>query len=57
LPGTNDDISARLLAILHKNARILWEPSTLLPLFEPWGTNRSLQNVETRGLRRQAVGQ
>ena len=48
LPDTKDDISARLHAILHRNTRILQKPSALLPLFERWGTNPSLQNVETR---------
>jgi len=46
LPDTKDDISAWLYAILHKKGRILREPSTLLPFFEPWGTNFSLQNLE-----------
>ena len=49
LPDTKDDISARLHAILHKNTRILQKPSALLSQFERWRTNRSLQNVETRG--------
>ena len=41
-PDTKDDISAWLHAILHKNTRILQEPSALLPLFELWGTDISL---------------
>ena len=51
LPDAKDDIFARLHAILHRNIRILWEPSALLPLFERWDTNPSLQDVETRRAR------
>ena len=43
LPDAKDDICAGLHVILHKNACILWELTPLLPLFEPWITNRSLQ--------------
>jgi hypothetical protein len=46
LPDTKDDFSARLDAILHKNAGILRETSPLLSLFEHSGTNLPLQNVE-----------
>jgi hypothetical protein len=48
LPDTKDDICAGLHVVLRKNARILWELTTLLQLFEPWITNRLLQKVETR---------
>jgi hypothetical protein len=34
LADAKDDISARLHAILHRNRRILQEPSSLLLLFE-----------------------
>jgi hypothetical protein len=48
LPDPKDDICAWLHVILHKNTRIFQKPSTILRLFERWGTNLSLQNVETR---------
>jgi hypothetical protein len=47
LPDTDDDISARLHAILRKSTHILQKPPALLPLFEPWGTNPSLQLAYT----------
>jgi hypothetical protein len=47
LPDIKGDICARLHAILHRKARILQKPSALLPLFERWKANHSLQNVET----------
>ena len=51
LPDTKGDISAELHGILHRSKRTLWEPSDLLPLFEHWGTNLSLHNVENSGAR------
>jgi hypothetical protein len=48
LPDTENDISARLHAILHKSTPILQKPSAFLSQFERWGTKPSLQNVETR---------
>jgi len=49
LPDVNDDISTQLHVILRRNARILQNPSALLPLLECWGINRSLENAETPG--------
>jgi hypothetical protein len=51
LPDTKEDISAWLNVILHKNTGILQEPTALLPLFELWRMNCSLQNLETRSVR------
>ena len=51
LPDTKGDISAWLHAILHRGASVLGKPSDLLPLFEHWGTNVSLRNVENSGAR------
>jgi hypothetical protein len=48
LPDTKDDISAWLHAILHRKTRILQKPSVFLSLCEHWGTNLSLQYLETR---------
>jgi hypothetical protein len=36
-------------AFYTEDTRILQKPVALLSLFERWGTNPSLQNVETRG--------
>ena len=52
LPDTKDDICARLHAILQRNARILQKSSALLPLFELCRMSRSLQNLETRSVRK-----
>jgi hypothetical protein len=49
MPDTKGDISTQLDGILHENTGILPKPSALLSLFDRWGTNLSLQNVETRG--------
>ena len=43
------DISTQRNDILYRSTRILLKPSVFLSLFERWGTNPSLQNVETRG--------
>jgi hypothetical protein len=47
LPSKKDDISTQLHDILYRNKRILQESSAFLSLLERWGTNPSLQNVET----------
>ena len=54
LPGTKDDISARLHAILHRNARILQKPPAFFLLFERCGIKSSLSNIETRECRQLA---
>jgi len=43
LPDTKDDISAWLNANLHKNTHNSQDPTALLRLFEPFGTNPSPQ--------------
>jgi len=48
LPDTKDDICAWLHAILHINTLILQKPWAILLFIACWGTNFSLQNVETR---------
>ena len=45
LPDTKDDISAWLHAILHRNARILWQPSTLFAQFGFWSLGWSAGGV------------
>jgi hypothetical protein len=47
-PDTKHDISTQLRDILRKSTRIFQKPLARLSLFERWGTNPSLQNVETR---------
>jgi hypothetical protein len=42
------DISTQWNDILYRSTSILLKPSVFLSLLEHWGTNLSLQNVETR---------
>jgi hypothetical protein len=49
LPDRKGDICAWSHAILHKNTRILWEPSAFLPFFGRWGTNRLPPRLKVKG--------
>ena len=48
LPDTKGDICAWLHAVLQKNSRISQELAAPLPLFEPSGTDTSLDEMRSR---------
>jgi hypothetical protein len=48
LPRKKATLSIQITDVLQKSAGILLKPWVFLSLLERWGTNPSLQNVETR---------